>query len=78
MCQKNGVKLTEHHVVEAPKEHWENGKAPLIDLCTDCHPKHERYRNYLRDICYFQILHIDLILRQLCKFFIEHRFGKFR
>ncbi len=64
MCQKNGVELTEHHVVEVLKEHWENEKAPLIGLCADCNPKHERYRNYLRDICHFQILHIDLILIQ--------------
>ena len=64
MCQKNGVELIVHHVVEAPKEHWANGKAPLIGLCADCHPKHERYRNYLKDICHFQILHIDLILIQ--------------
>jgi len=52
MCQQKGVELTEHHVVEAPDE---NGKAHSIDLCPDCHKKHERYRNYLKDICYIDI-----------------------
>ena len=52
MCQKKGVELTEHHVVESPDE---NGKAPSIDLCNDCHDKHEKYRNYLRDICHIDI-----------------------
>jgi len=52
MCQQKGVELTEHHVVEAPDE---NGKAHSIDLCSDCHGKHEKYRNYLRDICNIDI-----------------------
>ncbi len=52
MCQKKGVELTEHHVVESPDE---NGKAPSIDLCNGCHDKHEKYRNYLRDICHIDI-----------------------
>lgn len=52
MCQQKGVELTEHHVVEATDE---NGKAHSIDLCRDCHGKHEKYRNYLRDICHIDI-----------------------
>lgn len=52
MCQKKGAVLTEHHVVEAPNE---NGKAPSIDLCEECHMLHERYRNYLRDECQINI-----------------------
>lgn len=52
MCQKKGVKLTEHHVVEAPDE---NGKPPSIDLCEECHKRHEKYRNYLRDVCHINI-----------------------
>jgi hypothetical protein len=52
MCQKKGVRLTEHHVVEAPDE---DGKAPSIDLCEDCHKMHEKYRNYLRDECHINI-----------------------
>jgi len=52
MCQKKAVELEEHHVIEAPDK---NGKAPSIDLCTDCHDKHEKYRNYLRDICNINI-----------------------
>ena len=55
MCQKKGIELTPHHVVEAPKEHWIDGKAPTIGLCADCHPKHELYRNYLRDIVHIEI-----------------------
>jgi hypothetical protein len=54
MCQRKGVKLTEHHVVEAPDE---NGKAPSIDLCEECHKMHEKYRNYLRDECHIDIDH---------------------
>ena len=48
MCGTKQVELTEHHVVEAPDE---SGKAPSIQLCNECHVKHERYRNYLRDEC---------------------------
>ena len=55
LCQKKGVDLTEHHVVEAPKEHWANGKAPRIGLCIDCHEVHERYRSYLIDIAHIEI-----------------------
>ena len=55
ICQKKGVELREHHVIEAPKEHWKNGKAPRIILCADCHLNHERYRNYLKDIVHIEI-----------------------
>jgi len=56
MCQEKGVKLTEHHVVEAPKEKYSaTGKPPSIDLCSECHQKHEKYRNYLRDISHIEI-----------------------
>jgi len=56
MCQTKGVTLTEHHVVEAPKEKYlDNGKPPSIDLCPKCHVNHEKYRNYLRDICDIEI-----------------------
>ena len=51
MCKTRGITLTVHHVIEAPMKHWsEFGKAPTIELCSDCHKKHEKYRNYLRDI----------------------------
>ena len=57
MCKRKGVKLTPHHVIEAPMKHWsEFGKAPTVDLCSDCHLKHEKYRNYLRDISKIDIL----------------------
>ncbi len=52
MCKAKGVELQEHHIVEAPDE---SGKPPSIDLCKECHKKHERYRNYLRDICHINI-----------------------
>ena len=56
MCQTKGVKLTEHHIVEAPKKYYSaSGKPPSIDLCSDCHTKHEKYRNYLRDISHIEI-----------------------
>ena len=56
MCQKKGVELTEHHVIEALKKYYsENGKPPSIDLCPECHVKHEKYRNYLRDISHIEI-----------------------
>lgn len=52
MCQRKAVMLEEHHIVEAPDE---NGKAPTIGLGTDCHDMHEKYRNYLKDICHINI-----------------------
>ena len=56
MCKTKGIELTEHHVIEAPKKYYsETGKAPSIDLCSDCHGKHERYRNYLRDIAHIEL-----------------------
>lgn len=48
MCQTQKIALTEHHVVEAPDE---NGTAHTIDLCEKCHLAHERYRNYLKNVC---------------------------
>ncbi|MDA7941049.1 MAG: hypothetical protein MPJ06_00885 [Nitrosopumilus sp.] len=48
MCDEKKMRLTEHHVVEAPPD---TGETPSIHLCEDCHTKHERYRNYLRDTC---------------------------
>ena len=48
MCQTKQVELETHHVVESPDE---SGKARTIGLCHECHLKHERYRNYLRDEC---------------------------
>ena len=48
MCKTKQIELTEHHVVEASDE---SGKVHSILLCSDCHLKHERYRNYLRDEC---------------------------
>jgi hypothetical protein len=48
MCKTKQVELTEHHVVEAPDK---SGKVHNISLCSECHLKHERYRNYLRDEC---------------------------
>jgi len=48
MCGTKQIELTEHHVVEAPDT---SGKIHSIPLCRDCHIKHERYRNYLRDEC---------------------------
>jgi len=53
MCKTKGSKLTEHHVVEAPLD--DTGKPHSIDLCPDCHEKHEKYRNYLRDMCHIEI-----------------------
>ena len=48
MCQTKQIELESHHVVEAPDE---SGKARTIGLCHECHVKHERYRNFLRDEC---------------------------
>lgn len=48
MCQRQKLNLTEHHVVEAPDE---SGEVTRIFLCNECHVLHERYRNYLKDIC---------------------------
>lgn len=46
MCQTKQVELEKHLVVEAPDE---SGTARTIGLCHECHLKHKRYRNYLRD-----------------------------
>jgi len=53
MCQKKAIKLTEHHIVEAAPD--KDGKPHSIDLCPECHELHEKYRNYLRDICHIEI-----------------------
>jgi len=56
MCQTKGVVLTEHHVVEALKKYYDkNRNPPSIDLCKECHVKHEKYRNFLRDISHIEI-----------------------
>ena len=52
MCNTKGIELTDHHVVEAPEE---NGEVYTIRLCKECHTKHEKYRNYLRDVCHIDI-----------------------
>jgi hypothetical protein len=48
VCQTQKITLTKHHVVEAPDE---NGKAYTINLCKSCHDTHEKYRNYLKNVC---------------------------
>lgn len=56
MCKTKGVQLTEHHVIEAPKKYYsETGKAPSIDLCSDCQVKQKQYRNYLLDVLHIEI-----------------------
>ena len=45
MCAERAVKLTEHHVVEAPKD--ENGCKRTLDICDICHVKHNLYINAL-------------------------------
>ena len=45
VCKDKGVKLTEHHVVEAPKD--ENGCKRTLDICDICHVKHNLYINAL-------------------------------
>jgi len=52
MCQNTGVDLQDHYVVEDPDE---KGQPHVIGLCSDCHDKHEKYRNYLRDMCNIKI-----------------------
>ena len=45
MCAKRAVKLTEHHVVEAPND--ENGDQWTLNICDICHGKHNLYINAL-------------------------------
>lgn len=52
ICNEKGAKLTDHHVVEAPPS---KDGVPKISLCESCHVMHEKYRNYLRDICHIEI-----------------------
>ena len=48
LCKTQKVELKEHHVVEyLDKE----GKTPKIMICEDCHLKHEKYKNYLKNVC---------------------------
>ena len=47
VCKDKGVKLTEHHVIEAPKD--EEGSEKTIHICKKCHDNQEDYRNALRD-----------------------------
>ena len=45
MCDERAVKLTEHHVVEAPND--ENGDQWTLNICDICHDKHNLYINAL-------------------------------
>jgi len=48
LCKTQKVELTEHHVVEyLDKE----GKTLKIMMCLACHETHEKYKNYLKDVC---------------------------
>ena len=48
LCKTQKVELTEHHVVEyLDKE----GKTLKIMICLVCHETHEKYKNYLKDVC---------------------------
>lgn len=45
ICGERGVKLTTHHVVEAPRD--ENGQIRTLDICPKCHENHNLYVNAL-------------------------------
>ena len=47
VCKDKGVELTEHHVIEAPKD--EEGRDKTIQICRKCHDNQEDYRNALKD-----------------------------
>ena len=46
MCNAIGVPLTTHHVWEAP---FKDDKVQTLDICDECHQKHNLYQNALRD-----------------------------
>ena len=48
LCKTQQVELKEHHVVEyLDKE----GLTPKIMICEACHQTHEKYKNYLKNVC---------------------------
>lgn len=55
ICGGVGKILQEHHIVEAPLEKYTDDRPPSTYICEECHIQHERYRNYLRDMCEIEI-----------------------
>ena len=47
LCKTQKVELKQHHVVEYLDR---EGKTPKIMICESCHQKHEKYKNYLKEI----------------------------
>ena len=52
ICKKQKTKLTTHHVVEYRDSEDET---PKIDICKACHDQQEKYKNYLKNVCGYDI-----------------------
>ena len=52
ICGKQKTELKEHHVVEYLDE---QDRTPKIYICEECHLQQEKYKNYLKNVCGYDI-----------------------
>jgi hypothetical protein len=52
ICGKQQTELEEHHVVEYLDE---QGRTPKIYICPECHAQQEKYKNYLKNVCGYDL-----------------------
>ena len=52
ICNTQKTELEEHHVVEYRDS---EDRTPKIDICKVCHDQQEKYKNYLKNVCGYDI-----------------------